>query len=210
MVNFWICNRNYYVWVVYIACHDFNFNIFGSKTTISKHTFGCPSDQAGRLPFCLLYHGVYQHHRVEQLLIQSNISLIHRGVHHRKNTSHSSFELETGWNQFGSFFCDFCCLDLAKVSFQKFKFFTSSLIDIRGLVGRVIFIKPFFVYLVCFAYYVRLNITFRTCQYLFVTIIICYRFHLLPIPGSPDVFTHPDEYGPSSRYLQNRPLFGPY
>ena len=32
-------------------------------------------------------------------------SLIHRGVHHYdvfRKTSHSSFELETGWNQFGS------------------------------------------------------------------------------------------------------------
>ena len=115
-------------------------------------------------------------------------SLIHRGVHHYdifRKTSHSSFELETGWNQFGSseFFCDFCYLDLAKVSFQKFKFFTSSLIDIRGLVGRVIFIKPFFVYLVCFSYYVRLNISFRILlvsisllPLKYVTVFICYRF----------------------------------
>ena len=85
---------------------------------------------------------------------------------HEQKLQDFTFKFRT-WNRFQPvliFFCDFCCLDLAKVSFQKFKFFTSSLIDIRGLVGRVIFIKPFFVYLVCFAYYVRLNITFRTCQ----------------------------------------------
>ena len=212
VVNFWICNRNYYVWVVYIACHDFNFNIFGSKTTISKHTFGCPSDQAGRLPFCLLYHGVYQHHRVEQLLIQSNISLIHRGVHHRKNTSHSSFELETGWNQFGSFFCDFCCLDLAKVSFQKFKFFTSSLIDIRGLVGCVIFIKPFFVYLVCFSYYVRLNISFTILlvsisllPLKYVTVFICYFLDHSELFSNRTVSrTSPDQYNLDSEMIIDR------
>ena len=67
------------------------------------------------------------------------------------------------------------------MTFQKFKFFTSSLIDIRGLVGRVIFIKPFFVYLVCFAYYVRLNISFRILlvsisllQLQSVTVYICH------------------------------------
>ena len=194
VVNFWICNRNYYVWVVYIACHDFNFNIFGSKTTISKHTFGCPTIKHSTSVLSIVPR------RVPTSALNNywsnRTSLIHRGVHYYDvfcKTSHSSFELETGWNQFGSsenFFCDFCCLDLAKVSFQKFKFFTSSLIDIRGLVGRVIFIKPFFVYLVCFAYYVRLNISFRILlvsisllPLKYVTVFICYLFDRMDHSG---------------------------
>ena len=78
-------NRNYYVWVVYIACHDFNFNIFGSKTTNSKHTFGCPTikHSTSVLFFCSFWNTACTNIiSVEQLLIQSNKFLIHRGVHH--------------------------------------------------------------------------------------------------------------------------------
>ena len=147
------------LWLIFgFAIVIITYGLFISLVTISISTFsalkrpirntllGAPRSSA-RLPFCLLYHGVYQHQRwtiidpIEQVwsivvfTIMMSFVRLHIQVSNLK-------PVETSLGQV-KFFCDFCCLDLAKVSFQKFKFFTSSLIDIRGLVGRVIFIKPF-------------------------------------------------------------------
>ena len=99
------------------------------------------------------------------------------------------------------------------MSFQKFKFFTSSLIDIRGLVGRVIFIKPFFVYLVCFAYYVRLNISFRILlvsisllPLKYVTVFICYFFDPMdhPVSNRTVLRASADQYSLGSEMIIDR------
>ena len=218
------------LWLIFgFAIVIITYGLFISLVTISISTFsalkrpirntllGAPRSSA-RLPFFLLYHGVYQHQRwtiidpIEQVwsivvfTIMMSFVRLHIQVSNLKPVETSLGQVNFLW---------FLLFRFGKSVFSKIQVFHLLLDRYQRLGWTRYFHQAVFVYLVCFAYYVRLNISFRILlvsisllPLKYVTVFICYLFdrmdHSGLISNRTVLRASADQYNPGNEMIIDR------